>query len=398
MPSIRLAQNTSIFEPIEDLYIVTKSTRKKWLVSVFGSLAILLGVVAVGFGLFAIKQYQFAQMGAQEAPPEAPNFVEMTTAHSVSFRATSTAIGTIIAPRSILLSNEVPGTVVSTNLTPGAVVTAGTVLLQLDTSIEQAQLDGAQAAASIAKSRFERTREAFQSRALTELELEEAQTQVLQAEARVSELRAVIAKKTLLAPFNARIGLSDTHEGQYLPSGTQITTLQSVEDYLYVDFTIPQSVAPSLQPGQPINLIAQELPLTASILALDSRTDKMTRNVMVRAKIANAPNYLQPGDSVRVQIEYGDEIQAVAIPAEALRRTPEGALAFVAEDDGKGQLRAKQRMVQVIKSIGNDVALMSGIKSGERVVTIGSFKLMPGSLLAESIKDPAAVEPVSQKK
>ncbi|MFN7290522.1 MAG: efflux RND transporter periplasmic adaptor subunit [Pirellula sp.] len=376
---------------------MTKSKSTKWVVPVFGSLAVLLGVGAVGAGLFAIKQYQFATMGAQQAPPEAPNFVEMATAHSVSFRATSTAIGTIIAPRSILLSNEVPGTVVATTLTPGAVVEAGTVLLQLDISIEQAQLEGAQAAVNIARFRFERTREAFQSKALTELELEEAKTQVLQAEARVSELRAVIAKKTLIAPFKARIGLSDTHTGQYLPSGTQITSLQSVEGYLYVDFTIPQSVAPSLQPGQSINLIAQGLPITATILALDSRTDKMTRNVMVRAKIDNAPTYLQPGDSVRVQIEYGDEIQAVAIPAEALRRTPEGALAFVAEDDGKGHLRATQRMVQVIKTIGSDVALMSGVKSGERVVTIGSFKLMPDSLLAESIEDPASVKPVSQK-
>ncbi len=375
---------------------MTKSKPAKWVVPLFGSLAVFLGIGAVGYGLFAIKQYQFAQMAAQEAPPEAPNFVEMDTAHSISFRATSTAIGTIIAPRSILLSNEVPGTVVSTALTPGTIVEEGTVLLQLDISIEQAQLDSAQAAASIARSRFERTREAFQSRALTELELEEAQTQVLQADARVAELRAVIAKKTLVAPFKARIGLSDTHEGQYLPSGTQITSLQSVEGYVFVDFTIPQSVAPSLQPEQSIGLVAQDLPLNATIFALDSRTDKMTRNVMVRAKIANAPSYLQPGDSVRVQIEYGDEIQAVAIPAEALRRTPEGSLAFVAEKDASGQLRAKQRMVQVIRSIGNDVALLSGVKSGERVVTIGSFKLMPDSLLVESVADSKSVKSASQ--
>jgi membrane fusion protein, multidrug efflux system len=375
---------------------VTKSKPAKWVVPLFGSLAVLLGIGAVGYGLFAIKQHQFAQMAAQEAPPEAPNFVKMATAHSISFRATSTAIGTIIAPRSILLSNEVPGTVVSTALTPGTIVEEGTVLLQLDISIEQAQLDSAQAAASIARSRFERTREAFQSRALTELELEEAQTQVLQADARVAELRAVIAKKTLVAPFKARIGLSDTHEGQYLPSGTQITSLQSVKDYMFVDFTIPQSVAPSLQPGQLIRLIAQDLPLNATILALDSRTDKLTRNVMVRARIDNAPPYIQPGDSVRVQIEYGDEIQAVAIPAEALRRTPEGSLAFVAEKDGNGQFRAKQRMVQVIRSIGNDVALLSGVKSGERVVTLGSFKLMPDSLLVESVADSESVKSASQ--
>jgi len=376
---------------------VTKSNRRKWVVPVLGSLAVLLGVAAIGGGLYAIKQYQIEQMAAQEEPPEIPNFVKMADARPITFRATSTSIGTIIAPRSVLLSNEVPGTVVSTDLTPGAVVDAGTVLLQLDISIEQAQLEGALAASSIARSRFERTREAFQSRALTELELEEAQTQVLQADARVAELRAVIAKKTLVAPFKARIGLSDTHQGQYLPSGTQITSLQSVEDDLFVDFTIPQSVAPSLQPGQSINLMAEDISLVASILALDSRTDKMTRNVMVRARISNAPEFLQPGDSVRVQIEYGDEIQAVAIPAEALRRTPEGSLAFVAEDDGTGQIRATQRMVQVIKSIGNEVALMSGVKSGDRVVTVGSFKLMPGSLLVEAQPDPSSVNPVSQK-
>lgn len=374
-----------------------RKNRPKWLTSVVGSVVVLTGVAALGWGLYAIKQYQFAQMGAQAAPPETPNFVETRVAHPLSFRSTSTAIGTVIAPRSVLLSNEVPGTVVATNLTPGAIVESGTVLLQLDISIEQAQLEGAQAAATIARSRFERTREAYQSRALTELELEEAQTQVLQAEAKVAELRAVIAKKTLLAPFKARVGLSDTHQGQYLPSGTQITSLQSVDDYLFVDFTMPQNVAPYVQPGQSINLIAEEMHLTATILALDARTDKATRNITARAQISNAPAFLKPGDSVRIQIEYGDEIHAVAIPVEALRRTPEGALAFVAEDDGKGQLRATQRMVQVIKSIGNEVALTSGVKAGERVVTLGSFKLMPGSLIVESKPESNSVKPVSQK-
>ncbi len=156
---------------------------------------------------------------------------------------------------------------------------------------------------------------------------------------------------------------------------TQITSLQSVEDYMFVDFTIPQSVAPSLQPGQVIRLIAQDLPLNATILALDSRTDKLTRNVMVRARIDNAPSYVQPGDSVRVQIEYGDENPGSCYSRRGSPTYAGGSARFLSQKmTVKDSFEPSNVWFQVVKSIGNEVALLSGVKSGERVVTIGSFK------------------------
>jgi membrane fusion protein, multidrug efflux system len=373
---------------------VSKKPRARWVAPVFGSLVVLLGVAGVGAGLVAIKAYQFQQMSAQGAPPESPSFVRLAQAKPIAFRQTSTAIGTVIAPRSIVLSNEVAGTVTRTNLSAGSIVEAGTVLLQLDTSIEIAQFDAAQAAAKMSRSRFARTKEAYRTKALTELELEEAEGQLNQTEARVAELKAVIAKKTLTAPFKARVGLSDTHEGQYLPSGTVITSLQSVDEYMFVDFTLPQSVAHSIEIGQPVRVTTDKQTYSASMEALDSRTDKLTRNVMARARLSMAPDSVKPGDSVKVFVEYGPEVRAIAIPAEAVRRSPTGSQVFVASQDDKGQLRAHQKTVQVIHTVGDSAALLGGIESGETVVAAGSFKLLDGNLLTEG--DPEATPTMTQ--
>jgi membrane fusion protein, multidrug efflux system len=120
---------------------------------------------------------------------------------------------------------------------------------------------------------------------------------------------------------------------------------------------------------------------TATIEALDSRTDKQTRNLMVRARLQDAPEFFRPGDSVTVSVEYGAQVEAVAVPAEAVRRTPEGTQVFIAVKDDQGNMRAKQRAVQIIQSMGERVAVHAGVKVGETVVVAGSFKLMDRNLL-----------------
>ncbi len=353
----------------------------------------LAGVAAVGAGIVAYKQMQMKAMAEQDPPPEAPTFVKLAQAHPISFRQNSSAIGTLVAPQWITLSNEVAGTVTEVNLTPGAIAEAGTVLLKMDTSIEAAQLESAKAAAKMSRSKFARTQEAFRTGALTANEMDEAESEFTQSTSRIAELEAIIRKKTLIAPFRARVGLSDIHVGAYIPSGTKITSLQSAErdeDFLYVEFTMPQNVAHAVDVGQPVTLYSGQTTLTATISALDSHTDKVTRNRMARAKIESTPSFMKPGDSVKVAIEYGPEVHAVAIPAEALRRTPSGSQIFVATADDKGSLRAHQRTVQVIQTIGNEVAIFSGVQSGETVVTSGSFKLMESGLLQVAGEAPAA--------
>lgn len=356
-------------------------TRWSWIRPLAISLAILVAIAAVGGALVGLKAWQFQQMASQGPPPETPTAVQLAEAKPISFRQTTSAIGTLVAPQWVSLSNEIAGTVTRVNLHAGTKVKQGEVLLQLDTSIEEAQLLSAKAAAKAAQSRYQRTMEAFRSGALTPLERDEADSGLAQAEARVSELEALIQRKTLIAPFDAIVGLSDTHVGQYLPSGTRITMLQGTENFLFVDFTIPQEVAHEIDVGQAVSLQAGPTTLTANITALDSQTDRITRNRMVRAKIESAPSFLKPGDSVKVNVQYGPEVHAVGVPAEALRRTPFGSLVFVAKPDDAGQLRSQQRTVQVIQTLGNQVALFSGIQAGETVVTMGSFKLMDNGLL-----------------
>lgn len=322
-------------------------------------------------------------MAAQAAPPEMPTFVSLAQAQEVSFRQSSSAIGTIVAPQSISLRNEIAGTVSHVNLSAGSIVEEGTILLQLDTSIEVAQLASAKSAAKMSQSKYQRTRDAFRASALTAAELEEAENELTQAGARVAELEAQIRRKTLTAPFRAQVGLSDTHLGQYLPSGTEIASLQGVQDYKYIDFTIPQMVAQAASIGQVVTIATSQTNYSATIEAFDSRADKLTRNLMARAKLSSAPPLMKPGDSVKVLIEYGPEIHAVAIPSEALRRTPSGAQVFVTITDDQGKLRASQRTVQVVQTLGGRVAINSGVQAGETVVASGSFKLINGGLLQE---------------
>jgi membrane fusion protein, multidrug efflux system len=360
-----------------------------------GSAGILLFVFAIAAGLIGFKMWQVSQMAAQGAPPEAPTFVRLEKSSSFDFRQRSTAIGTIVAPRSIVLSNEVAGTVAKTYLPAGGIVEAGTVLVELDTSIESAQLRAAEAAASMAESRYTRTKEARRNNALTELELDEAEGEWIQAQSLVAELQAVIAKKRLVTPFRATVGLSDTHEGQYLPSGSEITSLQSVDDYLHIDFNLPQQVADWIEVGQAVQLDYDQRELQAEVVAKDSRTDPLTRNQTIRARLDLAPDHFKPGDSVKVQVEYGPIVSAVAVPVEAVRRTPNGPRVFVAQPDQQGQLRAQERPVEVARTVHSRALILEGIRENETVVTSGSFKLADGGLLQEvetNLPDASAAE------
>jgi membrane fusion protein (multidrug efflux system) len=263
----------------------------------------------------------------------------------------------------------------------GDVVAQNQVLVQLDTSVEQAELIAAEARVRLARSTLSRMRQAATSQAVTAAEVEEAEAQFDQASATVAQLSAVIAKKTLRAPFPGKIGLSNTHIGQFLPSGFQIASLQSNEDFIYVDFMMPQPAADAVRVGDPVNLADASSNYVATIVAMDARADRQSRNLMARAKLSPVPPTLVPGDSVRVVLEYGQALQTAAIPLESLRRAPMNTFVYVAEADQKNQLRAHARTVRIGKTIGQQISVLDGLGADERVVADGSFKLHEGALI-----------------
>jgi membrane fusion protein (multidrug efflux system) len=277
------------------------------------------------------------------------------------------------------------GIVESIAMVSGSIAEPNDLLVQFDTSVEQAELQSAMASKKIADSTFRRTQEAARVNASTQLELEQSEAAVAQANAEVLRLQAVIRKKTLRAPFRARVGLFDIHPGQYLQEGTEIAMLQGIDSFVNVDFAMPQQVADELRLGDKISLRTNLEIILAQITAIDSQADRLTRGVKARARVDNPPSSMQPNDSVRVQMEYGAPIEGVLIPSASLRSAPSGPFVFAAEPSEKGALRAHQVEVVAGRTVGDNVVILRGITPGQRIVADGSFKLREGSLLVESV-------------
>jgi membrane fusion protein (multidrug efflux system) len=353
------------------------------------SAALLATVAAAGLALGGWKYASVREADAASAnQPEPVETVTAAAARVHEHRPTATSIGTVLALRSISLRNEVPGTVHRVALRPGAVVEAGTVLVALDVSVEEAELRAQEAQAELARTLQARTQRMAERRAASAIELDNARAEYDIALAQIARTRALIARKTIRAPFRARVGISDVHVGQFLEAGTPLTTLQGVDEAAHVDFAVAQSVAAGLRAGQPVRVHAADAaaPLTARVVAVDARVDPATRNATVRARIehpaegaAGAP---APGASVRVEVPAGAARAAVVIPASALRKGPDGDHVFVLGLGKDGKTRALLRKVDGGPVLGDEVVILDGLAAGERVAASGSFKLRESALVA----------------
>jgi membrane fusion protein (multidrug efflux system) len=357
-----------------------------------GSLALIGAVAAVGIGLQAWKKKDMQQAADEAAMmPEPMEAVTVTAAREIEHRRTTTAVGTVLALRSVMLKNELPGTVEKVDLTPGKIVEEGTVLIALDVSVEQAELKAQEAQAALAEATLRRVESLTNSSATSQKDLDEAKAQHDVALAQMERTRAMIARKIIRSPFRARIGLSDVHRGQYLVEGTELTTLQGVDPEAHVDFTVTQSVAAGLKEGDAVEVIGVNPaePVAATIVAVDARYDSATRNANIRAKVADAAKIPAPGASVQVRVPVGGARKVVAVPVSALRRGPEGDHVFTLVSDPEGRTRASMRFVKSGAMLGDEVIIESGIAAGDRVAASGSFKLREGVLVADVGQAPA---------
>jgi membrane fusion protein (multidrug efflux system) len=369
-------------------------TRHGWVKSV-----LLLGVVIACGALLAAWKHSAMQdsQAASANQPEPMEVVTAAVAKQLDHRPTTTSIGTVLAMRSITLRNELAGTVSQARLTSGQIVEAGALLVLLDVSVEEAELKAQEAQASLAKTVLTRRQHLSRDLATAEEEVDRARADLQVAVAQIARTKAIIARKTIRAPFRARVGLADVHPGQYLNEGTQLTTLQGVERAVHVDFTVAQQVAAGLRVGDEVEVLAagSSAPIVAKIVALDSRVDPTTRNAMVRARIEGEPNAPAPGASVRVQVPVGQSRKAVAVPASAVRKGPGGDQVFVLTSGEDGKVRAYLRTVGSGAILGDEVVILSGLSAGERVAAAGAFKLRDAVLV--SIADDSASNQTADK-
>ncbi len=345
-----------------------------------------LGVFIVAGLLAGIKALQIGKMidqGKAFVPP-----AETVTAASVqtqSWGSELNAVGSLAAVQGVTVAAEAPGKITAIAFQPGSSVRQGDLLLRQDTSVEEAQLPGAQAAAVLAKANFDRAKPLLAGNAISQAEYDTAQAEYSQAVATVEQLKATIAKKTLRAPFSGRLGIRQVNLGQMLKEGEAIVSLQSL-DPIFADFSLPQQALPRLQAGTAVSVTTDAWPgetFTGRISAVNAEVDAATRNIRVQATVANAAEKLRPGMFARVAIVLPEKLEVLAIPATAVLYAPYGDSIYLVEehkDEKTGQTTKvlRQQFVRLGEKRGDFVAVTSGLKGGETVVSTGVFKLRNG--------------------
>lgn len=353
---------------------------------------LIAGVLGIGIALAAWKQAALSATAAgPSGAPEPAEAIAVAPAVTQQHQATISAIGTVIALRSVTLRNELAGTVRTAALTPGKLVDAGAVLVALDVSVERAELRSREAQLTLSETTLARLNRLLERRAVSQEEVDRANAERDMAAAEIERIRAVIERKTIRAPFRARIGMADLHIGQFLSEGTVLTTLQGVDEAVHVDFAVSQAVAAGLAVGDTVRVAPtrESQPIAGRIVAIDARVDPTTRNAVVRARLGGALD-VAPGAAVRVEVSVGRRTDAVAVPVNALRTGPEGEFVWVIEADSAGSDRSHLRPVKAGAVIGETVLLSEGVQVGERVATSGSFKLREGALV--SVTAPPAMQ------
>lgn len=343
--------------------------------------AVALVVAALGAVKFFQVRAAMAKYAGFQPPPEAVTTVVVAEA---AWPATLHSIGTVSAVQGVLVSADLPGIVARIAFESGAQVGKGALLVELDASQERAQLAAADSALKLAKIRLERFVGLREKRVAAQAELDQARAEAEQAEARVGEIRAVVERKTIRAPFAGRLGIRQINVGQYVQAGDPIAPLQTL-DPIHVDFDVPQQAISSLAVGGKILVTAAGLTteLAGQVTAIDSVLDPATRNVRVQATLANSDGVLRPGMFVETRLADGASERVIPIPASAIAYAPYGDSVFVVADlegpDGKPYRGVRQQFVKLGPGRGDQVAVLSGLAPGAEVVSSGVFKLRNGA-------------------
>ncbi len=349
-------------------------------------LLVLLGLGAVIGGLLGAKAQQFGAMA--DAGPQAPvESVTVATVTSQTWNPTLKAVGTLTAENGVTLSAEVAGTVAKIDFESGAMVAKGTLLAQFDVSVEQAQLRSAEASAELARLNAERIRALRSSETLAQADLDTVEAQLKQATANAEAIRAAIEKKTFRAPFAGTLGIRKVNIGQYVNSGQAIVDLQTL-DPIHVDFTLPQQRVVDLAVGQEVQVTtdgADGVTFAGRITALEPRVETATRSLRVRATLSNTAERLRPGMFANVDVVLPSTAPVITIPSSSVLFAPYGDSVFVLErkKDEKGveTITVRQQTVRLGVTRGDFVAVVSGLKAGDEVVSTAAFKLRNGGVV-----------------
>ncbi|MBF0484140.1 MAG: efflux RND transporter periplasmic adaptor subunit [Candidatus Omnitrophica bacterium] len=346
---------------------------------------VFVGVIFGGiFGYHAfmgniMKKY----MSTMKQPP---TVVSAMKAEFHEWQPLIKSVGSFKSVHGVDVSTEIPGIVTQINFKSGDEVNEGQVLLQLNADTDIAQLHALEAAADLAQTTYDRDKKQLEVQAISQAVVDGDAAELKSKKALVAQQNALIEKKTIKAPFAGRLGISTINLGKYINPGESIVNLQNL-DSIYVNFYLPQQDLAKIFINQKINVTTDSYPgrtFTGSITAINPKVETDSRNFLIEALIDNQKHELLPGMYAIIEVDAGTKEKYLTLPQTSVAFNPFGETVFVVSETGKDEkgnpvLTAKQIFVLVGETRGDQVAILSGIKEGDLIVTSGQQKLRNGS-------------------
>ena len=347
----------------------------------------LVGVGLLFAGIFGFKVFTAQRVRKAMSTHGQPSVaVSAMKAEYQTWQPRVRAVGTTRALRGVDVTTEIAGIVLSVNFKSGEDVKKDQVLVRLNADTDIALLQSLQAEAELARTTFERDKRQFAIEAISEATLDVDAADLKSKNAQVAQQAAVVAKKTVKAPFGGRLGITFVNPGQYLNPGDKVVTLQQIRSIL-VDFFVPQKEIASITIGATVEVTIDAYPgrtFRGRISVINPEVDAQTRNVQIEAAVDNPKGELLPGMFVSVDVQVGPPERHLTLPQTAVSYNPYGDTVYVIESKGEGPggrpvLIAKQSFVTLGATRGDQVAILKGIQEGDRVVTAGQLKLRSGN-------------------
>ena len=343
---------------------------------------VALALAGIGYAKFRQIQAAIA-MGKSFAPP--PSAVTTLILSPQRWEPVVKVIGTLKAVQGVTVSTDLAGIISEIGFESGVSVKKGTLLVQLNSDSEHAQLAAAQVRRDLAVLEVKRKRELLAKNALSASETDAAEAEVRQSEAACAQAAALLARKRITAPFDGVLGLRQVNLGQFLNPGSPVVSLQAL-DPIRVQFNLPQQEIGAAALEKKVRVSAQEVPggpREGKVSALDSQVDEASRAISVEATLANPDQALRPGMFVTVELPLDVEPEVLVIPASAVNYAPYGDSVYVVlagtDSEGKPAKTVDQRFVKLGQNRGDQIRVLEGLKAGDEVVTSGVFKLRQGA-------------------
>jgi membrane fusion protein (multidrug efflux system) len=314
--------------------------------------------------------------GAGAPGKSAAQAVAVVTAHAAKkeFAHEVEALGTLRANESVDITAKVADRVAAIHFNEGQQVRKGDVLIELDNTEARADLAAAEAAASDSRSQYKRSQELFQTKALSEAQLDQLHATLLANEARVAAARSRLADRVITAPFNGRVGLRNVSLGGLVNPGGVITTLDDLS-VVKLDFAVPEVFLSTLQPGLTLQARSSAYPdefFAGRVASIATRVDPTTRAVTIRALIDNRDGRLRPGMFMTVKL-VRQEGQALMLPEQAVVPENDQQFVYVIEDG-----RAHKREIKIGRRRPGEVEILEGLTADDGVVVDGTLNLRDG--------------------